>query len=69
LHIAQGDHVRGFAVASMTQVLEHDLGFRVEQLIGVGMAPVSSALLPRPLRDLGHTVVWVLQALNDTSDS
>ena len=61
LHIANGDHVRGFAAASMTQVLEHDLGFRVEQLIGVGMAPVSSALLPRPLRDLGHTVVWVLR--------
>jgi SAM-dependent methyltransferase len=61
LHIANGDHVRGFAATSMTRVLERDLGFRVEQLAGVGIAPVTSARLPRPLRDLGHTVIWVLR--------
>ncbi len=61
LHIASGDHVRGFAAPSMTRVLERDLGFRVEQLAGVGLAPVTSARLPRPLRDLGHTVIWVLR--------
>jgi len=61
LHITNGDHVRGFAAATMTRVLEHDMEFRVRQFIGVGIAPVTSALLPRPLRDLGHTVIWVLQ--------
>ena len=45
----------------MTHVLERDLGFRVQQHIGVGIAPVISGLLPRPLRDLGHTAIWVLQ--------
>lgn len=61
LHIVGGDHVRGFAAASMTRVLEHDLGFHVQQLIGVGIAPVTSGLLPYPLRNLGHTVIWVLR--------
>jgi SAM-dependent methyltransferase len=61
LHIAHGDHVRGFAAPSMTRVLERDMDFRVEQFIGVGIAPVTSALLPRPLRSLGHTVIWVLR--------
>jgi SAM-dependent methyltransferase len=61
LHIINGDHVRGFAAPSMTRVLERDLHFCVEQLIGVGIAPVTGTLLPRPLRDLGHTVIWVLR--------
>jgi Methyltransferase domain len=61
LHITHGDHVRGFAALSMTRVLERDMGFRVEQFIAVGIAPVTSASLPRPLRSLGHTVIWVLQ--------
>ena len=61
LHINNGDHVRGFAAHAMTRVLERDLDFRVEQLIGVGIAPITSTLLPRPLRDLGHTVIWVLR--------
>jgi SAM-dependent methyltransferase len=63
LHIINGDHVRGFAAPSMTRVLERDLQFCVEQLIGVGIAPVTGTLLPRPLRDLGHTVIWVLRKL------
>jgi Methyltransferase domain len=61
LHINNGDHVRGFAATSLTHVLEHDLEFRVERLVGVGIAPVTSAYLPRPLRDLGHTAIWVLR--------
>ena len=61
LHITNGDHVRAFAASSMTRVLERDMKFRVEQLIGVGIPPVTSALLPRLLRDLGHTVIWVLR--------
>jgi Methyltransferase domain len=61
LHIMGGDHVRGFAAASMTRVLERDLQFRVDQQIGVGIAPVSGTLLPRRFRGLGHTVVWVLR--------
>ncbi len=61
LHITKGDHVRGFAAATLTHVLERDIGFRTERMTGVGIAPVTSARLPRVLRDLGHTVVWVLR--------
>jgi predicted O-methyltransferase YrrM len=61
LHIDNGDHVRGFAVGSMTSFLERDLQFRVVRVTGVGLAPVTGAPLPRPLRGIGHTVVWVLQ--------
>jgi Methyltransferase domain len=59
LHVSNGDHVRGFAAPSMTRFLEHDLGFRIERVVGVGLAPVTSAVLPRPLRGLSHTIVWV----------
>ena len=61
LHIHNGDHVRGFTASALTRVLERHLGFRVEQLTGVGIAPVTGAILPRPLRDLGHTTIWVLR--------
>jgi SAM-dependent methyltransferase len=61
LHIDNGDHVRGFAVGSMTRFLERDLEFRVVRLTGVGIAPVTGVSLPRPLRGIGHTVVWVLR--------
>jgi ubiquinone/menaquinone biosynthesis C-methylase UbiE len=61
LHINNGDHVRGFASQSMTRVLERDLGFRVQDAMGVGLAPISSAAQPRALRGLSHTVVWVLR--------
>ena len=59
LHVGNGDHVRGFAAPSMTRLLEHDLGFRIERVVGVGLAPVTGAALPRPLRGLSHTIVWV----------
>lgn len=61
LHIYNGDHVRGFASLSMTRVLERDLGFRVQRIIGVGLAPISSAVQPRWLRALSHTVIWVIR--------
>jgi len=59
LHLSDGDHVRGFAAPSMTKFLEHDLGLRIERVVGVGLAPVTGAVLPRPLRGLSHTIVWV----------
>jgi SAM-dependent methyltransferase len=62
LHINNGDHVRGFTIPSMTRFLERDLRFRTLQVIGVGLAPITGAVLPRPLRGLSHTVVWVLRA-------
>lgn len=61
LHIYNGDHVRGFASLSMTRVLERDLGFWVQRTIGVGLAPISSAVQPRWLRSLSHTVIWVIR--------
>jgi hypothetical protein len=60
LHINNGDHVRGFAVGSMTRFLERDLEFRVLHCTSVGIAPVAGVSLPRALRGIGHTVVWVL---------
>jgi SAM-dependent methyltransferase/predicted O-methyltransferase YrrM len=61
LHINNGDHLRGFAAPTMTRILRHDLEFDVLQAIGVGIAPVTSSPLPRPLRGLSHSVIWVLQ--------
>ena len=61
LHIGNGDHVRGFAVSPMTRFLTRDLGFELLQVTGVGLAPVSAAVLPAPLRDISHTVVWALR--------
>ena len=61
LHINNGDHVRGFAIASTTRFLARDLGFHVLRIVGVGLPPITGAGLPRPLRSLGHTVVWVLR--------
>jgi ubiquinone/menaquinone biosynthesis C-methylase UbiE len=60
LHIYDGDHVRGFAIRSMTRVLARDLGFTVQRMAGVGLAPVSSAVQPRWLRPFSHTVIWTL---------
>jgi hypothetical protein len=65
LHVSDGDHVRGFAIPALTRVLERDLGFSVENVLGVGIAPVTGTLLPRPLRGLGHTAVWVLRKPGD----
>jgi SAM-dependent methyltransferase len=59
LHVSNGDHVRGFAAPSMTRLLEHDIGFRIDRVVGVGLAPVTGAVLPPPLRGLSHTIVWV----------
>lgn len=61
LHIDNGDHVRGFAFDPMTRFLERDLDFRIVKITSVGIAPVTGVILPRPLRGVGHTVVWVLQ--------
>ena len=62
LHINNGDHVRGFTIPSMTRFLERDLGFRTLHVTGVGLAPITGAVLPRPVRGLSHTVVWILRA-------
>ena len=61
LHIDNGDHVRGFAILSMTRVLERDLGFRVQRMVGIGLAPISSTAQPQLLRALSHTVIWMLR--------
>jgi SAM-dependent methyltransferase len=66
LHISNGNHVRGFAAPALTRVLKRDLELHVEQLIGVGIAPVTSAHLPHPLRRLGHTAIWVLRKPGQT---
>lgn len=61
LHVGRGDHVRGFTVRSMTGFLTRDLGLDLLQVTGVGLAPVSAAVLPAPLRGISHTVVWALR--------
>jgi SAM-dependent methyltransferase len=61
LHIGSGDHIRGFTIPSMTRYLHRDLNFQVLRISGVGLAPVTAAALPGPLRGLSHSVVWALQ--------
>jgi len=61
LHIGHGDHVRGITVRAMTAFLRRDLDFRVLRVTGVGLAPVTAAVVPDPLRGLSHTVVWALR--------
>jgi len=61
LHIGHGDHIRGFAIRSMTGFLTRDLDFQLLRVTGVGLAPVTAAVLPGPLRGLSHTVVWALR--------
>lgn len=61
LHIGNGDHVRGFATRSLTEYLTRDLGLEPLRVTGVGLAPVSAAVLPAPLRGISHTVVWALR--------
>jgi SAM-dependent methyltransferase len=64
LHIGNGDHVRGFTAHSTTRFLTRDLGFEVLRVTGVGLAPLTAAALPGPLRSLSHTIVWALQKTN-----
>jgi SAM-dependent methyltransferase len=61
LHIGNGDHVRGFAIRSMTEFLTRGLDYRLLGVTGVGLAPVTAAVVPGPLRGFSHTAVWVLR--------
>jgi SAM-dependent methyltransferase len=61
LHIGSGDHIRGFTVPSMTRFLRRDLNFLVLRISGIGLAPVTAAALPGPLRGLSHSVIWALE--------
>jgi hypothetical protein len=61
LHIGDGDHVRGFAVRSMTEFLARGLDLQLLRVTGVGLAPVTSAVMPGPLLGLSHSVVWALR--------
>jgi ubiquinone/menaquinone biosynthesis C-methylase UbiE len=61
LHIADGDHVRGFAIRSMTRFLRDEYGPRLMRVTGVGLPPFASGVMPLPLRDLSHTAIWALE--------
>ena len=61
LHIGNGDHIRGFAIRSMTEFLTRGLDFELLRVTGVGLAPVTAAVLPGPLRGISHSVVWALR--------
>jgi hypothetical protein len=61
LHIGNGGHVRGFAIHPMTGFLTHDLDFELLRVTGVGLPPLSTAVLPGPLRDISHSGVWALR--------
>ncbi len=61
LHVGNGDHVRGLVAGSMAGFLTRDLGLELLRVTGVGLAPVSAAVLPAPLRGISHTVVWALR--------
>lgn len=61
LHLGNGDHIRGFTISAMTAYLRRDLGFQVERITGVGLAPVTGAVLPGAVRGLSHSAVWALR--------
>jgi hypothetical protein len=61
LPIDHGDHIRGFAGPAMTGFLTRDLDFELLRVSGVGLAPVSAAVVPGPLRSISHTFVWALR--------
>ena len=65
LDLGNGNHIRGFTVPSMTDLLTRDLDFELLRVTGVGLAPVSAAVLPDPLLGISHTVVWVLRKRGD----
>jgi len=68
LHIGNGDHIRGFAGPAMTGFLTRNLDFELLRVTGVGLAPVSAAVLPRPLRSISHTLVWALRKRTGEDD-
>jgi hypothetical protein len=61
LHLGNGDHVRGITIRPMTEFLTRDLDLEFLRATGVGLAPLSAAVLPAPLRGISHTVVWGLR--------
>jgi hypothetical protein len=65
LDLGNGNHIRGFTVPSMTGLLTRDLDLELLRVTGVGLAPVTAAVLPDPLRGISHTVVWALRKRSD----
>jgi hypothetical protein len=61
LHVGNGNHVRGLVPRSMTAFLTRDFDLELLRVSGVGLPPVSAAVLPAPLRGISHTVVWALR--------
>jgi hypothetical protein len=65
LDLGNSNRIRGFTVPSMTGLLTRDLDFELLRVTGVGLAPVSAAVLPDPLLGISHTVVWALRKRSD----
>ena len=65
LDLGNGNRIRGFTARSMTEFLTSDLDFELLRVTGVGLAPVSAAILPDPLRGISHSVVWALRKRGD----
>jgi SAM-dependent methyltransferase len=53
-------HIRGFAIWSLSQFLQHNGHLKVLQLRGFGLHPFTSAPLPGLLKTYCHTPVWFL---------
>jgi SAM-dependent methyltransferase len=60
LHIADDDHIRGFAIRSMTSFLRRS-GWGVGLVDGIGLHPFTSGVIGWPLRDFSHTALWLLR--------
>jgi hypothetical protein len=45
----------------MTEFLTRGLDYRLLKITGVGLAPVTAAVVPGPLRGFSHTAVWALR--------
>lgn len=54
-----GNHVRGYAIRSMSRFLTAQDHFEIEQVVGIGLHPFCSWTMPGPFRSLCHTPVWV----------
>jgi predicted O-methyltransferase YrrM len=68
LDTGNGNHIRGFTVPAMTRFLTRDLDFELLRVTGVGLAPVSAAVLPGPLLGISHTAVWALSKRIDADN-
>lgn len=61
-----GSHVRSYAIRSMTEFLQYNGLFSLEEVQGFGLHPFTSMSLPGFLKTYCHTPLWVLRKNEST---